>query len=114
MKIYSITPINNVYPKQLTHNDNSVSQYSRANNNLSVCYPSNYYLSSPIAFGAKNVELITQMEKAIGLNKSEEVNKLFEQMTEIAQRNVKGLVEKFKLEGLTLKDYIPACVKQPS
>ena len=113
MKIYSINPLNALFRQQLANNNKFCNNQEVSNNDLIIIYPSNYYLTSSVAFGAKNVELIAQMEKAIRSNKFDEVSKLFEQMTVAAQKNVKGLVEKFKVEDLTLKDYLSACVKRP-
>ena len=43
----------------------------------------------------------------------EEQIKLFGELTKAAKDNVYGIVDKFSNEGLTLKSYLPACVKQP-
>ena len=84
----------------------------KENNNRIYSYPANYYMTSPIAFEAKNTELIEQMQKAIKNNPKADIKKLFEQMTEQAQNNVKGLVEKFK-DNLTLEQYLTACANEP-
>lgn len=53
------------------------------------------------------------METALKENKQQEIIKLFEQMSNKAQQNVKLVVQKFELQGFTLDNYILACLKQP-
>lgn len=75
--------------------------------------PCNYF--SNINFTSSNVQIIDKMEKIVSSKKYsfDELEKLFKEMTQKAQDNVTGVVEKFGDEGLTVEKYIPACVIQP-
>ena len=77
-------------------------------------YPNNYYTYSTPSFKATNVELISKMEAALKEGKLQEVMNFFEQMSDKAKQNVINLVEKYAFYGLTLENYLPVCVKQPS
>ena len=81
-------------------------------NDYSTC-PNDCYPHFLPAFKATNIELISKMETALKNNKQRELMSLFEQMSDTAKKNVKEFVEKFKNNGLTLDNYISACVKQP-
>ena len=74
------------------------------------------FLASNISFG-NNVKIIEQMKKEKNIEKRKE---LFNDLTQKAQDSVNGVVEHEKLKDkngepiLTLKEYLHACVRQPS
>ena len=108
-----IQPCNSIYFNNnnlKTTNYNTVSSENNYTTALNI-YPNTYY--SP-RFGATNIELISKIETALKANKPQEIMKLFEQMSDKAQQSVKGLVEKFKNNGLTLEKYLSACIKLPT
>ena len=75
-----------------------------------------FFVLNNITFG-KNVDVFKKMEKEKDPDKLIE---LFKTLTQKAQDNVNGIVEHEKLKDedgkplLTLKEYLYACIKQPS
>jgi len=99
----------NVQKEEKTHIKNFASKLD--SNKPGVFYPSTYYMTSGVAFCAQNVEIIELMKKVAPKNVPEKLTKLFEQMSNTVQNNVKEVVKNFNIEDLTLNNYIQACIK---
>ena len=79
-----------------------------------INYSNKHFSYISPGFRATNVELISKMEIALKENKSQELIKLFYQMSDKAKTNVTTFVKKFESNGLTLENYISACIKNPT
>ena len=81
--------------------------YSQVNNN------NLNYVYNNIAFSS-NLQTLEKMSKLTASKnyKFEDLHKLFKEMDSKAQENVQGMINRFGKEGLTLENYLPACVKQ--
>ena len=71
------------------------------------------YGYNDIAFGS-NLQPLEKMGKLTASKnyKFEDLHKLFKEMDSKAQEHVQGMINRFGNEGLTLENYLPACVKQ--
>ena len=115
MKIHTqnfITPISQTRPlRKTTNNSSQIVTQPKIEDNLNNIP----YNCSNITFGS-NVEVITKMKKLVNSTnyQTEDLYKLFNELTETTQNNVRELVKKFAKEGLNTNDYIKACIKEPS
>ncbi|MBR1616635.1 hypothetical protein IJ670_00640 [bacterium] len=75
------------------------------NSSKLMSYPSCYYIS----FG-KNKDAFAKMKQT---KDDKKLNELLQELTPKARENFNGLLSRFEKEGLTKKDYLKACIKQP-
>ncbi len=67
-----------------------------------------------LSFGATNIETFAKMRALTNQKnyKFQDLLKLFKELSLTAQKNVKGVVERLKKDGVTLEKYLPACAEQ--
>lgn len=73
-------------------------------------YPKNCYLNN-ISFARKFDDIVFDMQKK-DISDQDRM-KLFDEMTPAAKKNVYDMVQKFNKQGLTLDNYVKACIKHP-